>query len=77
MGSNLFTIMTIKIQRPSTFIRYTDNELTPEQRVSNAAFAEYCRENPEQVLRDADPEWGPAWERTAERLVRDEQEAGE
>ena len=27
------------------------------------------------VLRDAAPVWGPAWDRTNEKLVRDEQEA--
>ena len=69
--------MKLNIQRPSTFIRYTDSELTPEQRELYAAFAKACQENPVKVLRDAQPVWGPAWERTQERLVQEEIDAGE
>ncbi len=69
--------MKLNIQRPSTFIRYTDSELTPEQREYYLKFKEFCKEHRGQVLEGAAPIWGSAWERTAERIIKEENDAAD
>ena len=47
----------IRIKHPSTFIRYTDDELTPEERMNHATYALLASENRPHILRAADPVW--------------------
>ena len=65
----------MRIRRASEYIRYTDAELTPEQREQNKLAHQRITEYPVITLAKAAPVWGPTWDRTNERLVRDEQEA--
>ena len=58
----------MRIRRASEYIRYRQDD-TQEHKCEN------IRQYPEEYLRHAAPVWGPTWDRTNERLVRDEQEA--
>ncbi len=49
--------MKLNIKRPSEYIRYTDNELTPEERKHNETYALLAQENPVHILREAQPVW--------------------
>ena len=49
--------MKLNIRRPSEYIRYTDNELTPEKRKYNEDYALLCQENSEHILRVSAPVW--------------------
>ena len=68
--------MKLKIQRPSTYIRYKDAELTAEEQYHYELFQNFCDTYPEMVRRAADPAWGPAPDRANERLIQDEIDAG-
>ena len=49
--------MKLNIRRPSEYIRYTDNELTPAERKRNEIYALLASECPEHVLRVSAPVW--------------------
>lgn len=69
--------MKLKIKRPSTYIRYKDADLTPEERDRQKWQQLLIHDARKITLAMAKPVWGPAWERTAERLVQDEVDAGD
>ena len=53
--------MKLNILHPSNYIRYTDNELTPEERKHNETYALLASECPEHILRAAQPDWNEAF----------------
>ena len=54
--------MKLKIQRPSQYIRYTDAELSAEDKFDHQLFKSFCNLYPNMILRGADPAWGPSFE---------------
>ena len=53
--------MKLSIIRPSEYIRYTDNELTPEQEAYNVSVEVWCNDFPDEVLEEAQPIWNEAF----------------